>query len=258
MLYHFLISHTGSSLHLIYAPVFYLIVVISFSALPLGETRAIFYDNIYTGQRPALSLGFPTERITTNQRQRSFIHQSQSVNPDVEGPKWNCHMCTFQNHPLLDRCEQCEMPRILHGKKQDQQLPPRIDYGSNFQGLNNNNNNYRPDYHPDRQYFSQYSTGQVPYTPVVPNTYMNQFSCPSSISLSPRIPNSTSLFPTNNIQSPNGYLNQHPLMYNTTNVRPGSNPVIPSQVYNPFGINYNRNYLPNGAINSSASSHSSN
>ncbi|RVE48044.1 hypothetical protein evm_007356 [Chilo suppressalis] len=40
-----------------------------------------FYSNIYTGQ------------------QRSS--------------PWQCHMCTFRNHPLLNKCEQCEMPRFL-------------------------------------------------------------------------------------------------------------------------------------------------
>ncbi|XP_041982254.1 uncharacterized protein LOC121735480 isoform X2 [Aricia agestis] len=40
-----------------------------------------FYSNIYTGQRPPSS--------------------------------WQCHMCTFRNHPLLDKCEECDMPRIL-------------------------------------------------------------------------------------------------------------------------------------------------
>ncbi|XP_063829643.1 uncharacterized protein LOC135078970 isoform X1 [Ostrinia nubilalis] len=40
-----------------------------------------FYSNIYTGQQPSAS--------------------------------WQCHLCTFRNHPLLNKCEQCEMPRIV-------------------------------------------------------------------------------------------------------------------------------------------------
>ncbi|XP_075980119.1 TAK1-associated binding protein 2 isoform X2 [Anticarsia gemmatalis] len=40
-----------------------------------------FYSNIYTGQRPSST--------------------------------WQCHLCTFRNHPLLDKCEECDMPRIL-------------------------------------------------------------------------------------------------------------------------------------------------
>ncbi|XP_075878903.1 TGF-beta-activated kinase 1 and MAP3K7-binding protein 3 isoform X3 [Nelusetta ayraudi] len=30
---------------------------------------------------------------------------------DFEGAQWNCQSCTFLNHPALNRCEQCEMPR---------------------------------------------------------------------------------------------------------------------------------------------------
>lgn len=30
---------------------------------------------------------------------------------DYEGAPWNCDSCTFLNHPALNRCEQCEMPR---------------------------------------------------------------------------------------------------------------------------------------------------
>ncbi|XP_056893816.1 TGF-beta-activated kinase 1 and MAP3K7-binding protein 3 isoform X2 [Takifugu flavidus] len=30
---------------------------------------------------------------------------------DFEGAQWNCEICTFLNHPALNRCEQCEMPR---------------------------------------------------------------------------------------------------------------------------------------------------
>lgn len=219
-----------------------------FSALPLGETRAIFYDNIYTGQRP-LSLGFPTEHITTNHRQRTLLHQPQPVNSENEGPKWNCHMCTFQNHPLLDRCEQCEMPRILHGKKQDQPLLPRTDYINNFQGLNNNNNNYLPNYAANRQIQTQYSAGHNPYNVGRSNPFVNQYSCPASISLSPRIPNSTSIY--SNTPNPTAYLGTPDFLYNPP---PGSTSVIPSQVYNPFG--YNRNFIPDGGLNSNTSSSS--
>ncbi|KAG6450643.1 hypothetical protein O3G_MSEX006687 [Manduca sexta] len=55
--------------------------------LEMGTTESDesrnFYSNIYTGQRPSSS--------------------------------WQCHMCTFRNHPLLDKCEECDMPRILVG-----------------------------------------------------------------------------------------------------------------------------------------------
>nr|3A9K_C Chain C, Mitogen-activated protein kinase kinase kinase 7-interacting protein 3 [Mus musculus] len=31
--------------------------------------------------------------------------------PGHMGAPWNCDSCTFLNHPALNRCEQCEMPR---------------------------------------------------------------------------------------------------------------------------------------------------
>lgn len=86
------------------------------SRFPLGETSEEFYHNIYTGQRGPITLGF-SERVESRQNPR------QTVPVEMEHPKWNCHMCTFQNHPLLDKCEQCEMPRILHGTKNEPPNP---------------------------------------------------------------------------------------------------------------------------------------
>lgn len=45
--------------------------------------------------------------------QRSIVKAPKTV-PDAEedeGAQWNCTACTFLNHPALNRCEQCEMPR---------------------------------------------------------------------------------------------------------------------------------------------------
>ncbi|KAG7312044.1 hypothetical protein JYU34_001489 [Plutella xylostella] len=58
---------------------------------------ADFYSNIYTGQRP------PTQR------------PARPAPPPPEDAPWQCHVCTFNNHPLLDKCEECDMPRILVG-----------------------------------------------------------------------------------------------------------------------------------------------
>lgn len=78
-----------------------------------------FYRNIYAGQRGPITFDFPVTTRSQPSRARLQYHDPTSLpqQPDLEGPKWNCHMCTFQNHPLLDKCEQCEMPRILHGTK---------------------------------------------------------------------------------------------------------------------------------------------
>ncbi|XP_059048736.1 uncharacterized protein LOC131843966 isoform X2 [Achroia grisella] len=51
------------------------------------EDTGNFYNNIYTGQLPP--------------------------------PYWQCHMCTFRNFPLLNRCEECDMPRIFVVRAQD-------------------------------------------------------------------------------------------------------------------------------------------
>ncbi|XP_062833539.1 TGF-beta-activated kinase 1 and MAP3K7-binding protein 2 isoform X1 [Anolis carolinensis] len=63
-----------------------------------------FYDNIgFLGPVP------PKPKAD----QRSSIKTPKTV-PDTEedeGAQWNCTACTFLNHPALNRCEQCEMPR---------------------------------------------------------------------------------------------------------------------------------------------------
>nr|XP_060609519.1 TGF-beta-activated kinase 1 and MAP3K7-binding protein 2 isoform X2 [Anolis sagrei ordinatus] len=62
-----------------------------------------FYDNI----------GFVGPVAPKPKDQRSSVKTPKTV-PDTEedeGAQWNCTACTFLNHPALNRCEQCEMPR---------------------------------------------------------------------------------------------------------------------------------------------------
>ncbi|KAH1173847.1 TGF-beta-activated kinase 1 and MAP3K7-binding protein 2 isoform X1 [Mauremys mutica] len=62
-----------------------------------------FYDNI----------GFLGPVPPKPKDQRSIVKTPKTV-PDTdedEGAQWNCTACTFLNHPALNRCEQCEMPR---------------------------------------------------------------------------------------------------------------------------------------------------
>ncbi|XP_066467384.1 TGF-beta-activated kinase 1 and MAP3K7-binding protein 2 isoform X1 [Tiliqua scincoides] len=63
-----------------------------------------FYDNIgFLGPVP------PKPKAD----QRSLVKAPKTV-PDTEedeGAQWSCTACTFLNHPALNRCEQCEMPR---------------------------------------------------------------------------------------------------------------------------------------------------
>ncbi|CAH1275577.1 unnamed protein product [Diabrotica balteata] len=68
-----------------------------------------FYNNIYTGQG-INEFSIPIPRLRQNTRRR--LHHQPT--PKFEGPKWNCELCTFLNHPILDKCEQCDFPRILH------------------------------------------------------------------------------------------------------------------------------------------------
>ncbi|XP_066467385.1 TGF-beta-activated kinase 1 and MAP3K7-binding protein 2 isoform X2 [Tiliqua scincoides] len=62
-----------------------------------------FYDNI----------GFLGPVPPKPKDQRSLVKAPKTV-PDTEedeGAQWSCTACTFLNHPALNRCEQCEMPR---------------------------------------------------------------------------------------------------------------------------------------------------
>ncbi|XP_050421887.1 uncharacterized protein LOC126834159 isoform X2 [Adelges cooleyi] len=60
----------------------------------VNETNEQFYKQVYTGQK--LSFGKP----------------SNEFQDDLESQNWVCPMCTFQNHPILPRCEQCDMARF--------------------------------------------------------------------------------------------------------------------------------------------------
>ncbi|CAH1998306.1 unnamed protein product [Acanthoscelides obtectus] len=86
-----------------------------------------FYNNIYTGPRVVFEPSPPRPRqlhpaqqqqlhLPMNRRRLQYQPPAppQSDFNDEEGPKWNCAVCTFLNHPDLNLCEQCSMPRILH------------------------------------------------------------------------------------------------------------------------------------------------
>ncbi|KAL3272751.1 hypothetical protein HHI36_014212 [Cryptolaemus montrouzieri] len=69
-------------------------------------TEPDFYNNLYRGQ----TLEIDDYRI--NPRTRGRHPGTNSIDPD--GPKWSCNICTFLNHPELNKCEQCDMPRLIH------------------------------------------------------------------------------------------------------------------------------------------------
>ncbi|KAM7409830.1 hypothetical protein PAMA_001368 [Pampus argenteus] len=64
-----------------------------------------FYDNIQPG--PVV----PPKPGKKEGDQGSKPVPGPQRDEDFEGAQWNCESCTFLNHPALNRCEQCEMPR---------------------------------------------------------------------------------------------------------------------------------------------------
>ena len=98
--------------------------------VPLGETNEEFYQSIYTGQQYIPQA--PSEEYTGQQ----YIPQRPSEEPpplpsqppawetvssqaevqdEADGPSWVCKKCTFDNHPLMDKCEECYTPRYEEG-----------------------------------------------------------------------------------------------------------------------------------------------
>lgn len=69
--------------------------IVNFLLSVIGDTNPAFYENIYKGQR-----------LTRPPR------PPPPYSLEADGLPWTCSMCTFQNHPLLDKCEQCEMPLL--------------------------------------------------------------------------------------------------------------------------------------------------
>ncbi|XP_064263474.1 TGF-beta-activated kinase 1 and MAP3K7-binding protein 3 isoform X3 [Passer domesticus] len=65
-----------------------------------------FYDNIEPG--PVVP---PKPYKKEHQNSSKQTPRTQPRDEDFEGAPWNCGSCTFLNHPALNRCEQCEMPR---------------------------------------------------------------------------------------------------------------------------------------------------
>ncbi|XP_075237907.1 uncharacterized protein LOC142334065 isoform X2 [Lycorma delicatula] len=100
--------------------------------IPIGETREDFYKHIYKGpegtflqQPPSVIHSGNGQNIGERRERTADISNSDHHRPpetviepsaaDGDGPNWTCYVCTFRNHPLLDKCEQCEMPRIVLG-----------------------------------------------------------------------------------------------------------------------------------------------
>lgn len=55
------------------------------------------------------------EIFTPPQTPPKTIDDGDTCDPNCGEQPWQCSMCTFQNHPLLNKCECCENVRILPG-----------------------------------------------------------------------------------------------------------------------------------------------
>ncbi|XP_014477206.1 PREDICTED: TGF-beta-activated kinase 1 and MAP3K7-binding protein 3 isoform X2 [Dinoponera quadriceps] len=111
--------------------------------VPLGETNEEFYQGIYTGQPlPTRLLASSNPPPPLPNRPPAWLPEGRSATigqhdndrEERDGPSWVCNMCTFDNHPLMSNCEECEMPRLLDngsaGETQDIHI--RVTHHHNF------------------------------------------------------------------------------------------------------------------------------
>ncbi|XP_071650872.1 uncharacterized protein Tab2 isoform X1 [Temnothorax longispinosus] len=108
--------------------------------VPLGETNEEFYQGIYTGQSLPTRLPnhqpprLPSQPPAWRPEQPTTV-ASDNDREERDEPSWVCTMCTFDNHPLMNKCEECDMPRLLNrgssaGETQDIHI--RVTHHHNF------------------------------------------------------------------------------------------------------------------------------
>jgi len=71
--------------------------------------------NHLTIEDPPSSVGSPSTSLPPT---------NSSVTSSSEGGSWSCDSCTFHNHPSLDECEMCYMPRIETGTNRSRRHSP--------------------------------------------------------------------------------------------------------------------------------------
>ncbi|KYM98608.1 PREDICTED: TGF-beta-activated kinase 1 and MAP3K7-binding protein 2 isoform X2 [Cyphomyrmex costatus] len=104
--------------------------------VPLGETNEEFYQGIYTGQslptRPSNSQ--PPRLPSQPPAWRLEQPTSDNDREERDETSWVCTMCTFDNHPLMNKCEECDMPRILNHSRagETQDIHIRVTHHHNF------------------------------------------------------------------------------------------------------------------------------
>ncbi|XP_071115421.1 TGF-beta-activated kinase 1 and MAP3K7-binding protein 2-like isoform X2 [Haliotis cracherodii] len=92
---------------------------------PIGQQN--FFNNIPTGQhvhRNSFNANRPSDRTSESpppvppRESLSSVPPAPPTQPPAgsgdseEGEQWSCSACTFLNHPALNKCECCEMPRV--------------------------------------------------------------------------------------------------------------------------------------------------
>ncbi|XP_046327040.2 TGF-beta-activated kinase 1 and MAP3K7-binding protein 2-like isoform X2 [Haliotis rufescens] len=95
---------------------------------PIGQQN--FFNNIPTGQhvhRNSFNANRPSDRTSESpppvppRESLSSVPPAPPTQPPAgsgdseEGEQWSCSACTFLNHPALNKCECCEMPRVTTG-----------------------------------------------------------------------------------------------------------------------------------------------
>ncbi|XP_064604225.1 TGF-beta-activated kinase 1 and MAP3K7-binding protein 2-like [Liolophura sinensis] len=67
--------------------------------------------------RPLPSVPAPVPNITSQVPPAPGPQANSSSGDSEEGEQWSCTACTFLNHPALNKCECCEIPRVHLGSQ---------------------------------------------------------------------------------------------------------------------------------------------
>lgn len=110
--------------------------------VPLGETNEEFYQGIYTGQPLPTRIPASSNPPPLPSRPPAWLPETHSTmithhdndREERDGPSWVCTMCTFDNHPLMNKCEECDMPRLLGNSSagETQDIHIRVTHHHNF------------------------------------------------------------------------------------------------------------------------------
>lgn len=141
----------------------------NFSIAELGETDEAFYQQIQSSQSllrspqsarsapqslgssaaslpnafslsassattPSSVASSPSYFVQPQAPKQSSHRQPPPLSPPDAQP-WSCSMCTFQNHPLLNKCEQCEMPLMTTSGTNTTQTAPHTSLASSHSAL---------------------------------------------------------------------------------------------------------------------------